>query len=107
MDSPTVQRFIPEEVKNGSRSLTQPEADGIFTKLYNVARNQAIQFAGNKTWDAMSPKQQQALSDMSYNLGSSKLSGFRNLRMALQKNDWQQAANEVLSSKYAQEVKPT
>lgn len=104
MDSPAVQRFIPEEVKNGSRSLTQAEADGIFNKLYNVAKNQAIQFTGNDTWNTMSPKQQQAVTDMSYNLGGAKLAGFKDMKAALQNGDWSGASKEVLNSKYAHEV---
>lgn len=104
IDNPSTKKFIPTAVLNGERELTQEEADKIYPKVYNAARNDAIQFAGNKSWNAMSTKQQQALTDMSYNMGLAKLNGFKNLKSALQSNDWDKASKEVLKSKYAKDV---
>lgn len=108
--NPSIWNMIPEDVKNGNRQLTRPEADAIYPKAYNIARNDAIQYAGNKAWNTMSPKQQQALTDMSYQMGLAKLKGFQNMRQAIQTGDWARASKEVLAGKnggqsdYAKEV---
>lgn len=104
MDDSTVKSMLPHEVVSGDRSLTKPEADKVFNKLYTRAQNNAIQFAGNRTWNTLNPKQQQALTDMAYNMGLDKLSGFGQLKAQLQSGNFDRAAKEILNSKYAEKL---
>lgn len=45
------------------------------------------------------------LLDMAYNLGVNRLLGFRKMLAALNEGDYQLAANEMLDSRYAKQVK--
>jgi len=45
------------------------------------------------------------LKNMLFNLGLTKLLGFRKMIKALQEGKWKQAASELLDSKYAKQVK--
>ena len=42
--------------------------------------------------------------DMLYNMGYLKFKGFKKMRAAVQAEDWQVAANEILDSKYREQV---
>jgi lysozyme len=41
---------------------------------------------------------------MSFNLGQTRLAGFQRLREAVKEQDWEQAAAELLDSKWATQV---
>lgn len=49
---------------------------------------------------------QRALINMCFNLGSARLSGFRNMWKAIGDNDWRRAADEALDSRWARQVGP-
>lgn len=98
--NPAIWKLIPENVKNGSAPLDPKLAEKIYPKAYNIARNDAIQFVGNRTWNNMSARQQKGLADMSYAMGLSTLNGFRRLKVALQSSNWGKASQEVLNSDY-------
>lgn len=42
--------------------------------------------------------------EMVYNMGPSRVAGFRNMLSAIRRNDWEDAANEMLDSKWARQV---
>lgn len=98
--NPSIWKLIPSDVRSGQRDITQKEADAIFPKAYNIARNDAIQFAGNRTWNKMSTSQQKGLTDMSYQMGITSLNKFKNLKVALQGANWDKASKEVVNSDY-------
>ena len=55
-------------------------------------------------WRGMSEERQLVLADMCFNLGISRLLGFKNTLAALQEGRYDEAAKEMLDSKWAQQV---
>jgi lysozyme len=55
-------------------------------------------------WRKMSEARQRGLANMCFNLGLARLLGFRKMLTALEADDWQAAAREALSSKWAEQV---
>lgn len=103
MDGPA-SKYIPQSVHDGKRSLTKEEATGIFNKLYPQAIETAQKFSGDN-WSRLSNNQKKSLTDMAYQLGSSKLNNFKNLKEAVQRGHFNTAAREILNSDYANDAK--
>ncbi len=57
------------------------------------------------TFDELTDARQEVLVNMAYNLGRSRLGKFVNTRRAIAEADWQWAAEEMLDSKWAKQVK--
>lgn len=55
-------------------------------------------------WRRMPEPAQRALANMTFNLGWSRLSGFRNMLLALQEGAYDTAAEQALDSKWAKQV---
>ena len=55
-------------------------------------------------FDALSDARKAVLVNMSFNLGLSRLSGFKNFKAAVEAGAFEQAAVEMLSSKWAEQV---
>ena len=55
-------------------------------------------------WRQMSEERQIVLADMCFNLGISRLLGFKNTLAAMQEGRWDDAAKEMLDSKWAKQV---
>lgn len=58
-----------------------------------------------KCWDKLNEPRQAALLDMCYNLGISRLKGFKKMLAALEVGAYSRAAEEMLDSKWAMQVK--
>jgi len=56
-------------------------------------------------FDDLPDKAKLVLIDMCYNLGLSKLLNFENMLDAIDARDWEKAAEELLDSRYARQVK--
>lgn len=56
------------------------------------------------TFDALSDARQEVLVNMAFNLGLPRLSGFKRFLAALAEGDFDQAAEEMLDSKWARQV---
>lgn len=103
LQEPHVAKAVPNAVKLGLRDLTTQEADAIYAPLYAKAQLDAQMYAG-KAWNQLDPVRQEALTDMSYQLGGPKLAKFKNMNAALQKGDYVRASQEALNSDYAKQV---
>lgn len=57
-------------------------------------------------WRNLHPVRQRALVNMCFNLGWTKLCGFRRMLAALRVDDYEQAATEALDSRWATQVGP-
>ena len=64
------------------------DAQIFFPQLYNLSENR-----------------QMVLVNMAFNLGLSRLQGFKKMQLALNKNDFNAAADEMLDSKWSKDVK--
>lgn len=57
-----------------------------------------------KRWRMLSPNRQRVLLNMAFNLGETRLRGFKKMWAALEKVDYLTASREMLDSKWAQQV---
>ena len=100
-----VKSLLPKDVLSGKRELTKEESEPIFKHLYSKAQLDAKILSGNG-WSKMNDKQKQVVTDMVYNMGRSKVMGFKNMRSALQRGDFAKASKEILDSDYARQDAP-
>lgn len=71
----------------------------------DVARRVVTGMLGKDGWKAkLSQNRVNVLVDMAFNLGAAKLPRFKNMISAMQIGNWDTAANEMLDSKWAQQV---
>lgn len=57
-------------------------------------------------WRNLSESRQLVISNMAFNIGLSRLQGFRNALQAMQEGRWSDAAREMLDSRWATQVGP-
>lgn len=104
IEDKTISSLLPKDVVNGSRPLTEKEANPIFHILLNRAENDAKLFIGERKFNNLSSEKQEVLTDMAYNLGLPKLMGFEKFKEAVIKGDDIQAAEELVDSKWFKQV---
>ena len=76
-----------------------------YAKHYNQARTAAINNGVN--FDALSPRRQTVITDMTFNLGaqgSGGLNEFQEMWAAMRTEDWSKAGEEIMDSEYAGQV---
>lgn len=88
-----------------ANGITQEEADLMFSQDYTVARWEAIQFVGMKTWDKLNEPRKAVLIDMAFNLGADRLSAFVNFKKAIQGEAYKSAAKNMRASLWFAQVK--
>lgn len=82
--------------------ITQDEALYLLDNDLKVAaREAATLFSG---FDSFSENRQAALAEMSFNLGTTKLAGFTQMRAAIERGDWEGAAKEAADSTWHRQV---
>jgi lysozyme len=104
MTNPTVKKMLPYQVRIGKRELTKAEAEPIYRQLKKDAHKIALRFLQEKAFNKLSPERQGVIDDMAYNLGP-KLMKFKNLRMALMKQNYPWAVKEMENSLWYGQVK--
>lgn len=90
-------------VCNKKQRLSNEQIYRLMKKDVETAISDAKNYVG-KSWDSLNPKAQEVLIDMSYNLGSPRLSKFKKLRAALINRNYQEAAKEMKNSKWYSDV---
>lgn len=55
-------------------------------------------------WNSLSEPRRGALLNLAFNIGFEKMMGFRNMLAAIAEENWELAAQELLTSRYAQQV---
>lgn len=104
IDDPSIVKLLPKDVVNGKRLLAEKEAEPLFNKLYLSAKADAIKFIGADAFPKLNPAVQETLTDISYNLGYNKLSGFQKFKKALLADNMSKAAEELKNSKWFKQV---
>lgn len=104
IDDPTVSQHIPTAVKLRLRKITKEESDKIFDVLYDNAKKDVVTFIGEDVFNSLNPKAKNVLTDMSYNMGLKKLSGFKKMKAAIHSGDMESAAEEMKNSKWFGQV---
>lgn len=69
--------------------------------LFRAEKTARALFAG---FDRLSDARKAVLVNMAHNLGQTRLAGFLRLREAIKGQDWDRAADEMLNSRWAQQV---
>lgn len=84
--------------------ISQAEAQLLFDNdLANAIRG-AIAALGSGDWTMLDDARKNSLIDMCFELGQAGLSEFRNMLNAVRKQDWQTAHDQLLASRYAEQV---
>jgi GH24 family phage-related lysozyme (muramidase) len=90
-----------DKVRSGEQHLTDEQIDTLFDADVQTAIDGARDNVSN--FDELSADRQAVVTDMAFNLGD-KLSQFENAIDAIEKGDWQTAAEEMLDSAWADQV---
>lgn len=88
--------------RNLSEGISQEEANLLLLNDYNQALNDAR--SAVDTFDSLSLVRQAALISMMYNLGLPRFMSFKKMLAALKLQDYQEAALQMLDSRWAQQV---
>jgi lysozyme len=82
--------------------LSDEEINFLLTQdLYRADMTARTLFPG---FERLSDARKAVLVNMAFNLGQTRLAGFHRLREAVKEQDWEQAAAELLDSKWATQV---
>ena len=99
LDNPLVKKLL------GNRKvIDRPTADTIFNTLYENAVKDAKSFLGEEQFNTLPINKQEAIIDMSYNMGLNTLSGFKQFKKALLKGDMKTAGKEMVNSDWWRQV---
>jgi GH24 family phage-related lysozyme (muramidase) len=90
-------------VKQGREALSQDEALKLFQASYKIAQNDAKAYYPE--FDDLSPAQQSALMDMSYQMGLPNLQKFKKLKAALRKGNKNAIVESIRTSEYGKKFK--
>lgn len=76
--------------------------------LFDADMAEAVQCASSwltKVWSKIGTTRQSAVADMAFNLGCSRLRLFKNMKAALEREDYTKAAAEMRNSRWCRQVK--
>ena len=90
------------DVLQGRRKVTKEEAWSLAESDLKTAISDARALFTN--FDSAPVGVQEVLVNMSFNLGKSRLAGFKKLRAAVAAGDWATASREMMNSKWAAQV---
>lgn len=104
IDDPYIRSQIPADIVAGKRPMQEAEAMPLLQKFINNAQKDAISLVGEDVFNNLSDSQKIALTDVVYNLGKGKASGFKKTIGAIKAGDFNTAGMELLDSDYAKQV---
>ena len=95
-------KLLDHEKELYKDGITDEAAEELLTADIAAAEQDARNLFRN--FNELTENRQGVLIDMAFNLGWHGLSKFKKFRLAVQAEDWQHAAKEILLSKYAKQV---
>lgn len=104
IDDSTVRQALPQDVISGNRNITRNEANRLFDTLYSNAARDAKNYLGEDSFNRLNNRQKDIMTDMAYNMGFNRLSGFNNLKNSIQRGDYGKAANDMKDSRWYRQV---
>jgi GH24 family phage-related lysozyme (muramidase) len=104
IDDPYIRSQIPADVVSGRRPMQEVEAMPLLQKFIDNAQKDAISLVGADVFNNLSDSQKIAFTDVVYNLGRGKASGFEKTIKAIKDGDFNTAGMELLKSNYAKQV---
>lgn len=91
-----------DDVLDGRTALDDGQIDALLEETMVGAIGDARAVIPN--FDALATPRQIVLADMAFNLGRRGLSGFRRMIAAIELQDWEEAANQMIDSRWYREV---
>ena len=85
--------------------ISESEAEYLLLNDYQVAKNDAKKFYGPELFNLLTPSQQAVLCCLAFNMGLPTLRKFVKFKAALHAGDIATAQQELLTSRYAHQVK--
>ena len=85
------------------KGLTLEEAELLLEN--DIAEAEATAKVLFPSFDSLSENRRAVLCNMAFNLGQTRLAGFRRLREAVEAGEWGRAAAEMIDSRWAEQVK--
>lgn len=95
----------PVDWLGGRRTINDAEADRLLRDDLARLLPGVVDITGGRVWGALAPPRQGVLLNMAYNLGLRGLAGFGRMLGAVENSDWQRAADEMLESAWAGQVR--
>ena len=89
----------------GTNGISKGEAEYLLKNDVEVAAQDARKYIGDTAFESLSTTRQAVLINMSFNLGINRLRGFKLLKQAILEGDFAEAKEQMLSSKWAKQVK--
>lgn len=86
--------------------LTKPVIMFMLTEQVEICIKELIEIFGSDDFHSWTEARQVALVSMIYNLGKRKFLGFENMISAIRVEDWHDASDHALDSKWASDVDP-
>lgn len=89
----------------GTNGITKSEAEHLLRNDVEVAASDARKYLGDTAFESLSVERQAVLVNMAFNLGINRLRGFKLLKQAILDGDYAEAKAQMLSSRWAEQVK--
>ncbi|MFW5734808.1 MAG: glycoside hydrolase family protein [Oceanidesulfovibrio sp.] len=90
--------YDPQAVKDGTQAVTEEDAAKMLTEDAEQAVQESESLVNN--YDNLDPDAKGVLAEMVYQMGRTKVGGFVKMRAALERADYDEAADEMLDSKW-------
>lgn len=87
-----------------SRGLSDDEIEYLLDNDIDTAIQDTARWLGGNVFSSLSQSRQDAIVNMAFNLGYTRLSTFHNLKKTILNNDFSLASIEALDSKWASQV---
>lgn len=92
-----------QQVLDGKQELTDAQIQTLFDADISASIAECKKLYGN--FDELSEVRQRVLADMMFNLGPTRLAGFKKMAEAIKAKDFPRAADEMRNSKWYEQVK--
>ncbi|PIN94576.1 hypothetical protein COU61_00365 [Candidatus Pacearchaeota archaeon CG10_big_fil_rev_8_21_14_0_10_35_13] len=92
------------KVYNKKVEITVEQAERLFVDDFDNSIKIAENYVGSDKWGSLPRDVKGVVVDMSYNLGPTKLAGFKKFREALRTGDFKSAADEMVDSEWYGQV---
>jgi lysozyme len=94
----------PESGQEAGTPVSENRVQECFEKDLDIAISECQELYESGTFDGLPGEVQEILVNMMFNMGRTRLGGFKNFRKALEEGDWKQAGIEGRDSKWYRQV---
>jgi len=91
-------------VYSGQDPITNEQIESLLVEDIEMSTQDAMNFVGRENFNQQPTEIKETLINMAFNLGGPRLNKFVKLRTALQQFNYQEAAKEMLDSRWAEQV---